>query len=258
MNEKIGVSMVDYYRDNVIYARVHETIDFEHFRKYYEHLIAGNPKRILDVGCGVGRVVNRMAADGRWAVGADISEGFLTVARKGGGVFVLQPPTVLPFETACFDAVGSFLVLEHVPDPSGFVDEMVRVLKDNGKIVLACPNFLSVTNSYHWHTAGLGQKLANLSSTLRKLLRSRFAQSRMGFELMAPRLRAEAYEPDDDAICVTNPIDVICCLRQRGIEIGYYSSVCRPSSNGCVDRIRDLPVLKLLFGGVFIEGKKLV
>ena len=44
-------------------------------------------------------------------------------------------------EDGHFTAVGAFNVLEHVDDPSGFLDELVRVTRPGGVVVVSSPNF---------------------------------------------------------------------------------------------------------------------
>lgn len=245
-----------YYEDNRAYALFLESHSFDLHAKYYEHIVAACPKRALDAGCGVGQVVNRAAANGFFMVGSDISSTFLVTAQHGPGIFVQQPPAAFPFRDASFDVVGSFTVLEHVQDPDLYLDELVRVLEPAGRIILACPNFLSITNSYHWHTAGLWRKAQNLGTIVQKVYASWFQQDKLALEFMRPRLGGPSFAPDDDAICMTNPIDVQFQLRKRGITILYTSSVLQPAAWSLVNRIRDMPLLKLLFGAVFVEGRK--
>ena len=60
---------------------------------------------------------------------------------KGQVRYVGEDQVALPFDTAAFDAVISFGVLEHVPDPSGSLRELHRVLEENGKLfVFHFPN----------------------------------------------------------------------------------------------------------------------
>jgi SAM-dependent methyltransferase len=63
----------------------------------------------------------------------------------------------LPMLDASFDISCSSNVIEHVFDPPGFLDEMVRVVRPGGTIFLAFTNWLSPFGGHEtspWHYAG--------------------------------------------------------------------------------------------------------
>src|SRR5262245_13546545 len=73
-------------------------------------------KRVLEVGCGTGLILGRLAKHASDAWGVDVSPGMLRAARERGLQAVVGSATNLPFATASFDLVCSFKVLAHVPD----------------------------------------------------------------------------------------------------------------------------------------------
>jgi ubiquinone/menaquinone biosynthesis C-methylase UbiE len=100
-------------------------------------------KRILDAGCGNGRYSQFLLseADGdAWITGFDYSQQMLRRARKRlqneRVAHVAADLTRLPYQDACFDAIVCGWVLEHLPDPRPGLQELARVLRPGGKLLL--------------------------------------------------------------------------------------------------------------------------
>lgn len=96
-------------------------------------------RRVLEVGCGQGPLLNHLPQYGAAVVGLDMSEASLRRAAEGArelgneSVTLLQGDAEkLPFRDNTFDAVVSFGVLHHTPDTDGAVQEVRRVLKPGG------------------------------------------------------------------------------------------------------------------------------
>lgn len=90
---------------------------------------------VLEVGCGTGLVLSRIARFARRAEGVDLSPGMLERAKKRGLSVRLGSATELPFEDASFDVTCSFKVLAHVPDVDRALSEMARVTRGGGTIL---------------------------------------------------------------------------------------------------------------------------
>lgn len=91
---------------------------------------------VLEVGCGTGLLLERMEAFASRAVGVDLSPGMLEHARTRGLEVHEASATSLPFDDASFDVVCSFKVLAHVRDIYAAMEEMVRVTRPGGTLVL--------------------------------------------------------------------------------------------------------------------------
>jgi len=91
---------------------------------------------VLEVGCGTGLVLARVAKVARTAKGIDLSPGMLAKAKERGLDVQVGSATELPFPDRSFDLTYSFKVLAHVPDIDRALSEMTRVTRPDG-IVLA-------------------------------------------------------------------------------------------------------------------------
>ncbi len=93
-------------------------------------------RRVLEVGCGTGLLLSRVAAIADEAVGVDLSPGMLELARQRGLEVVEGSATALPFEDASFDTVYSFKVLAHVEPIEAALREAARVVRPGGHVVI--------------------------------------------------------------------------------------------------------------------------
>ncbi|MFW5925986.1 MAG: class I SAM-dependent methyltransferase [Myxococcota bacterium] len=101
-------------------------------------------RRVLEVGCGTGLVLERLAPIAEAAYGVDLSAGMLRKARERGLPVVQGSVTALPFADDSFDLVCSFKVLAHVHDIDRALSELVRVTRPGGYLALEFYNPWSV------------------------------------------------------------------------------------------------------------------
>jgi ubiquinone/menaquinone biosynthesis C-methylase UbiE len=92
-------------------------------------------REVLEVGCGTGLLLERIAGFASRAVGIDLSPGMLELARERGLEVVEGSATNLPFADESFDVACSFKVLAHVPDLDKALSEMLRVIRPGGIVV---------------------------------------------------------------------------------------------------------------------------
>ncbi|MFJ5773201.1 methyltransferase domain-containing protein [Streptomyces sp. NPDC093094] len=110
----------------------------------------GGPRTVLDIGCGDGTAAATAAPllAGHHLVGVDWSQDALGRARTrlpyavrgeltGGG---------LPFRSGAADAVLFSEVIEHLVDPDAALDELRRVLRPGGHLMLSTPNLAAWYN----------------------------------------------------------------------------------------------------------------
>jgi SAM-dependent methyltransferase len=95
--------------------------------------------RVLDVATGPGYVAERAAARAASAVGIDLAQGMLELARQRvDGVELLRADAEeLPFAGASFDAVVGGFVINHLPHPQRALAEATRVLVSGGQVAFS-------------------------------------------------------------------------------------------------------------------------
>jgi SAM-dependent methyltransferase len=118
---------------------------YEHWHRYHfvAPLVVG--RTVLDIACGEGYGSALIARHAAQVTGADISPTAIAHAleRYAGAAnldFREADCAALPFADASFDVVVSFETLEHIAAQEAFLDEIRRVLRPDGLVVISCPN----------------------------------------------------------------------------------------------------------------------
>ena len=122
--------------------------EYEATEKHWEIFFTADEvrgKSVLDAGCGTGIFSIIFANKGAGQVtGIDISEGSLQTARslkdKAGLTntrFQIEDMLQLPFADESFDIVWAWGTVHHTTDPVRAIQELIRVLKKGGFILLA-------------------------------------------------------------------------------------------------------------------------
>jgi ubiquinone/menaquinone biosynthesis C-methylase UbiE len=101
--------------------------------------------RLLDVGCGPGEVLVRLAtiAPAIETTGLDVDAAMIARARRkaeefgsDGPSFVVADVASMPFPDASFDVVVSSYAVHHWPDRNAGLAEVLRILKPGGKAIV--------------------------------------------------------------------------------------------------------------------------
>jgi SAM-dependent methyltransferase len=110
------------------------------------------PGDILENGCGIGLYVERLRSPEGQVFGLEFDLDRARQAKEAGGDILGGAGEHLPFPEGSFDLILSNEVIEHVEDDRMAVQEMVRVLKVGGRLVLFCPNrwYPFETHGIYW------------------------------------------------------------------------------------------------------------
>lgn len=138
---------------------------------------------ILDIGAGVGDFLLTAKNDGWNIIGIEPSEKAKTIAVKKGVSFVND---VSEIESHSLDIITMWHVLEHVPNLEHQIAELKRMIKPNGTIIIAVPNFNSFDANYYgkfWAAFDVPIHLWHFSKTAIKKL---FAQQNLELVKVLP------------------------------------------------------------------------
>jgi SAM-dependent methyltransferase len=227
----VSSDLTDYYRSSSEYRAMLAEQDDALFAQYVScfRRWAEPAARLLDVGCGVGTSTGLLRDEGFDAVGTDTSARFLP---DQPGFFVADFTRRTELGDGEFGAAGALNVIEHVADPRAFLDELVRVVRPGGVVVICSPNLSSplvgariLVDLSRGRTPYLGvrSRRAALVLVARNLVRSIAAA--LGRDAFAPRahtLDSGIVGYDADAVYWSNAAEVRRRLERAGCEVVAY------------------------------------
>ena len=132
----------------------------EHWHRYHFASRFAAGKRVVDAACGEGYGSALLAGVAAHVTGADISPEAVaharaTYAAQENLAFVEASCDRLPLGDASIDLFVTFETVEHIASQEAFVDEIARVLRPDGLLLMSCPNKLeysdrrSFANEFH-------------------------------------------------------------------------------------------------------------
>lgn len=127
-------------------------------------------KTILDVGAGTGDFLVQCQKNGWEAVGVEPNKTAQKIALENG---VSLEDDIFSFSEKQFDVISLWHVLEHVPNLQDYIIQLKKLLKPNGVLLIAVPNFNSFDANYYkefWAAYDVPRHLWHFSQTAIKKL----------------------------------------------------------------------------------------
>lgn len=181
--DKIG----EYYKSEEYYShqenkkgfipRLYEKVKKVNLKHKYELATKGlSTGKLLDIGCGVGDFLHTAEAQGWQCTGVEPSEEAKAIARQRTQAKLLSSEDQEQLPDASFDVITLWHVLEHVDDLRWQVAQLQRLIKPNGRIVIAVPNYKSYDGQFykeHWAAYDVPRHLSHFNrTTLAKILKT--------------------------------------------------------------------------------------
>lgn len=145
-------------------------------------------KSILDVGCGTGDFLSKCKKNGWNVVGVEPNENAKSLAKTKLIINSISKiyTDLTEIKTEKFDVITLWHVLEHVPNLEVYISNIKKLLKPNGVLVIAVPNFKSYDASYYkqfWAAFDVPRHLWHFS---RKSIQLLFSKENMVVEKILP------------------------------------------------------------------------
>lgn len=197
--DKIGA----YYKSEEYYShqenkkgfipKVYEAVKKTNLKHKYKLATSGlTVGNVLDIGCGVGDFLHTAEMHGWECTGVEPSEAAKVIAQKRMHGRIISSEDLENIPEGYFDLITMWHVLEHVDDLKWQVEQLRRLVKPNGRIVIALPNYKSYDGQYYkelWAAYDVPRHLNHFNkTTLTKIFKA------SGLELVKmDKLRWDAY-----------------------------------------------------------------
>ncbi len=124
---------------NMVYHRVRNYM-LGQKSKLVETVSGMQNGKILDIGTGTGFFLNEMRKNNWQVAGTEKSPGARKFAKTEFNLDVNETEDLFQFENNSFNVITLWHVLEHIHRLSENMEAIVRLLKDDGKLIIAVPN----------------------------------------------------------------------------------------------------------------------
>lgn len=128
---------------------------------------------LLDIGSGTGAFVHEMKSHGWNVTGLEPDEGARKVAAATFNTELKDITTFFQLHEECFDVITLWHVLEHVHDLHNYISQFKRILKKEGILFIAVPNYTSKDAAIyqeHWAAYDVPRHLYHFSPASMKTL----------------------------------------------------------------------------------------
>ncbi len=142
-------------------------LSYSHFRRHYYRIpVWEEGGRALDLGCGSGAYLLLLRNIGWQVVGVDVGDTVAREVKEANIPIFTRDLKDLQLETSSFHVITMWHALEHLHSPLETLQEMYRLLTDNGSLFIEVPNRASIVTRIfrsNWFAWDLPRHLCHFS-----------------------------------------------------------------------------------------------
>ena len=181
--DKIG----NYYKSEDYYShkenkkgfipKIYESVKKVNLRHKYKLATEGmEAGRMIDIGCGVGDFIHTAEEKCWQCTGVEPSDDAKSIAKTRVKADIIKSEELGNLPDASFDIITMWHVLEHVDELKWQMAQLQRLVKPNGRIVIAVPNYKSYDGQFykeHWAAYDVPRHLNHFNKqTLTKIFKA--------------------------------------------------------------------------------------
>lgn len=137
--------------DALFYQKL-ETFPWYYAKDKWEHkkgLEIIESGSVLEIGCGNGEFLKKLQLRGQQVTGIDFNKNAIAKAKESGiETYKMTAKEYRQTTNKKFDNIVLFQILEHIPNIKDFFDDILELLNNKGKIIIAVPNNASLVFDY--------------------------------------------------------------------------------------------------------------
>lgn len=138
------------YFDNQFNLKEIDSTNLLRQKFYIQEVLSG--QKVIELGCGMSYFPQMAYLKGAISYGLDFSEQAISKLRDEfpNVNYIVGDALKTSFEDGFFDVVVSGEVIEHIEEPKRLVEEMNRICKPKGKIILSTPKLEFDDHEHLW------------------------------------------------------------------------------------------------------------
>lgn len=215
---------------------------YSEYADFIKKFIKETDKIILDFGTGSWRIVDSLVKIGfSNAIGLDyfskdkLNEYRSNLKINNGKLITYIEPDKIPLDDNSVDCVSSLCVVEHLTYVEKNFNEMDRVLKKDGYIIILCPNWSGINvpinaikqnllqNNRLWFFDSVFNSFLGIFRSFKWYFEAHFTNN---FIQVYPRIKNNEIDferSDDDALHLCQPISIKKFFKNKGYEVIVYN-----------------------------------
>ena len=153
-----------------LFATIYNKVKKINIKNKFKIVVSCQPSvvSLLDIGCGVGDFLLYAKENGCSVTGIEPNEDARKIAEKKLNCKILSPKELENIPDNSFNIITMWHVLEHVADLKTEIHHLQRILKKDGKLILALPNYKSYDAEYYkdkWAAYDVPRHINHFSQT---------------------------------------------------------------------------------------------